>query len=109
MEPIYYLEDNVIIDIKTCVLTWSMNTASRTSFGKEAASKYDYCCGNSHFAYQTSFNFDGNQHRLKKIPISSNCGSQNFEKIISIKNIEYFPKKWEKNNKNSIKKNQNTF
>ena len=43
-----------------------MNTASRASYGKETASKYDYRSGNGNFAYQMSFDFDENQCRFKK-------------------------------------------
>ena len=47
MEPNYQIEGNVIVDFMKYVSAWSMNTASRTSFGKETASKYDYCYGNA--------------------------------------------------------------
>ncbi len=43
-----------------------MISAIKTSFGKETASKYDYCCDNGHFTYQTSFDYDANQHYLKE-------------------------------------------
>ncbi len=40
------------------------------------------------FAYQTSFDFDENQHRFKR-PKCRECGSQNFEK-------KYLLEKWKK-------------
>ncbi len=47
----------------------------------ETASKYDYLNGNSHFAYQTSFDFDENQYRFKKEQHAENAGAGILKKV----------------------------
>ncbi len=90
MEPIYQMEGSAIVDIIKCLLAWSMNTASRTSFGNETALKYDYCCGNGHFVYQTSFDFDDNQHRFKRDQYAETMVAGILKKIFTRK-IFVFP------------------
>ncbi len=92
MEPIYQMEGNVIVNIIKCVLAWLMNPASRTSFGKDTASKYDYRCGNGHFAYQKSFDFDEKQYRFKKEQCAENVGARILKKVFAWK-IFAFPQK----------------
>ena len=65
----------------------SLNTASRTSFERETTSKFDYCCGNSHFAHQTPFDFDDNQHRFKKDQYIATVGAGILKTNIFIKQI----------------------
>ena len=73
----------------------------------ERTSKYDYCCGNDHFAYQTWFDFYDNQHRLKKKDqYLATVGAEIFEKIFWQKIFNILQKK---SNKNLIKKDQNPF
>ncbi len=69
-----------------------MNTASRTSFGKETAPKNDYCCSNGHFAYQMSFDFDDNQHRFKRDQYAETVRAGILKKIFA-KKIFVFPQK----------------
>ena len=96
MEPNYQIEGSVIVDFVKYVWAWSMNTASRTSFGKETASKYDYCCGNGHFAYQTSFDFDGSQHIFIKDQYAETVGAGILKKIFARKIFVFQQKNFEK-------------
>ncbi len=58
-----------------------MNNAGRTSFGKKTASKYDYHSGNGHFAYQTSFDFNDDQHSFKRDQYAETVGAGSLKKI----------------------------
>ncbi len=72
-----------------------MNTAGRTSFGKKTAPKYDYHSGNGHFAYQTSFDFNDNQHSFKRDQYAETVGAGILKK--------YFEKKKKNFNKKNTK------
>ena len=69
-----------------------MNTASRASFGKETASKYDYHNGNGHFAYQMFFDLDENQRRIKKDQYRRNVGAGILKNVFA-RRISFFPQK----------------
>ena len=86
-----------------------MNKASRTSFGKETAPKYDYCCSNDHFAYQTPFDFDDNLHWFKKDQYLATVGARILKKKYFAQKYLILCKKCKTNIKNSIGNNQNPF
>ena len=96
MEPNYQIEGNVIVDFIGHVSAWSINTASRASCGKETASKYDCLNRNDHLAYQTSFDFDKNQHRFKKEQYAENVGARILKKVFVSKMFLFRQKNSEK-------------